>query len=452
MKYSPKFKVLSLVILISFLVLTVGFSFYPTQASQTPGSKGKVTLRGGGLDKSDFEAFEKKTGYKLVYTPQPYDSMEQFMTAVVSGTAPDAYYGYWDWVLPLASLNLIRPLDSYISKSKDITLNDFLPFTIKWFEWEKKHYALPWDVNFDIMFWNKDIFEQAGMDPDRAPRTWDEFLKYVKALTKYDSKGQITQLGFLLTPWNSKQAVENFMYQLGVGWIDAHGNSLALNSKVKKAVDLVVQLAKLGGAGVQDKLSKDSQISFDKGNVALYIDDAIWRQRDVFRNVAKLNYDITLLPTPDTKTKQVARGYATGALFLPNNTKNPEGGMEVIKYFATELPMNWLNESWKLNKKNPTPYYVSYKKAFEFSKTTMIPNFQDPIARNYYTKRTQFIEKNVDWSVRSNTINYWEIINPTWDKIVNLKISPAQGLLEIDKLLKNAQKEYLKKKAASKKK
>jgi|GEM_PF-6505576 len=452
MKFLSRKKVFVWLLVCAFL-LTSLLTIQAPQASQTkPGSKGKVTLRGGGLDKSDFENFEKKTGYTLVYTPQPYDSMEQFIAAVVSGTAPDGYYGYWDWVLPLASMGLIRPLDPYVSKSKDITFNDFLPFAIKWFEWEGKHYAFPWDVNFDVLFWNRDLFEQAGLNPDRPPRTWDEFLKYIKMLTKYDSKGQIVQLGFLLTPWNSKQAVENFMYQLGVGWVDAYGKSLALNPKVRKAVDMVVQLAKLGGAGVKDKLAKDVQISFDKGNVALYIDDAIWRQRDVFRNVPKLNYDIALLPTPDTKTKQVARGYATGALFLPANTKNPEGGFEVIKYFATELPMTWLQESWKQNKKNPTPYYVSYKKAFDFAKKNMIPFFQDPIAKRYYTKRTQFIEKNVDWKVQSSTLNYWEVINPIWDKIVNLEISPAEGLVQIDKLLQNAYKDYLKKRAAQRSK
>ena len=46
--------------------------------------------------------------------------------------------------------------------------------------------------------WNKDHFKEAGLDPEKPPRTWDEFRDYAKKLTKKDAQGNITRVGYAI--------------------------------------------------------------------------------------------------------------------------------------------------------------------------------------------------------------------------------------------------------------
>lgn len=47
-------------------------------------------------------------------------------------------------------------------------------------------YSLPWIIGGSNLFWNKDLFEQAGLDPDTPPDTLEEFLSYAQAITALD--------------------------------------------------------------------------------------------------------------------------------------------------------------------------------------------------------------------------------------------------------------------------
>ena len=46
--------------------------------------------------------------------------------------------------------------------------------------------------------WNKDHFKEAGLDPEKPPKTWDEFRDYAKKLTKRDAQGNITRVGYAI--------------------------------------------------------------------------------------------------------------------------------------------------------------------------------------------------------------------------------------------------------------
>jgi len=60
-------------------------------------------------------------------------------------------------------------------------------------------YVLPTATNGTVLIYNKAMFEEAGLDPDTPPATWDEFIEAAKALTQRDSSG-ITRAGFVPSP------------------------------------------------------------------------------------------------------------------------------------------------------------------------------------------------------------------------------------------------------------
>jgi ABC-type glycerol-3-phosphate transport system substrate-binding protein len=59
---------------------------------------------------------------------------------------------------------------------------------------------LPWTSDVYALFWNKDLFRAAGLDPERPPQTMEELAGYAARLTARDAKGNLVQIGFLPDP------------------------------------------------------------------------------------------------------------------------------------------------------------------------------------------------------------------------------------------------------------
>src|SRR5205823_4634845 len=79
-----------------------------------------------------------------------------------------------------------------------------------------KTYALPWgaDPNFAFV-WNKALFREVGLDPERPPRTLDELRQYARKLTKIDAQGHIVRLGFVPWEYEFPNAMFTFGYAFG---------------------------------------------------------------------------------------------------------------------------------------------------------------------------------------------------------------------------------------------
>ena len=56
-------------------------------------------------------------------------------------------------------------------------------------------WGVPFQRSTIVLYWNKDAFREAGLDPERGPANWDEHVAFGKKLTKRDSSGNATQWG-----------------------------------------------------------------------------------------------------------------------------------------------------------------------------------------------------------------------------------------------------------------
>lgn len=126
----------------------------------------------------------------------PYEQQTQlFLAALSAGTAPD-----------VISLDIVlHPYFNSIGAFLDITDRiNALPFRdampdgmLHLGSKDGRYYAIPYTVDLSGLVWNKDLFREAGLDPERPPETWDELIEYAQVLTKdFDNDGQIDQYGF----------------------------------------------------------------------------------------------------------------------------------------------------------------------------------------------------------------------------------------------------------------
>ena len=84
------------------------------------------------------------------------------------------------------------------SDGGDEFINDFVEsFMIDSFV-DGKIYSIPFQRSVNILYYNKDMFAAAGLDPETPPTTWEELINYAKKLTLHDDKGNVTQWGVAL--------------------------------------------------------------------------------------------------------------------------------------------------------------------------------------------------------------------------------------------------------------
>lgn len=133
---------------------------------------------------------------------------QKLMTSIVGNVAPDVInqdrFTLSDW----ASKGAFRPLDDLMQRDagKD-PLNprpdQYYPATWNEACYQGKVYGIPLGADDRVLYYNKKIFREnadklraAGCDPDRAPRTWSELLKYSRALTEWNPDGTLKRIGF----------------------------------------------------------------------------------------------------------------------------------------------------------------------------------------------------------------------------------------------------------------
>ncbi|RMF84979.1 MAG: ABC transporter substrate-binding protein, partial [Nitrospinota bacterium] len=113
-------------------------------------------------------------------------------------------------VLSLRAMDATIPLDDYIkAEGGEAFLEQFFPAFFGNAKVEGHIYSFPFQRSTPILYWNKDAFREeaaalkkAGLDPNRAPKTWDELVAYAKILTKRED-GEVKRYGVIIPGgWN----------------------------------------------------------------------------------------------------------------------------------------------------------------------------------------------------------------------------------------------------------
>lgn len=110
------------------------------------------------------------------------EAFKQKMTTVMqSGEPPDLFQTWGGGVLAVyADAGMVKDLSPALEQDgwADSIAESALNLTVV----DGKHYGVPWRINLAGMWYNKELFEQAGLDPESPPETWSELLDAVEAL------------------------------------------------------------------------------------------------------------------------------------------------------------------------------------------------------------------------------------------------------------------------------
>lgn len=239
---------------------------------------------------------------------------QKLMTAIVGKTPPDLInqdrFTIGDWASRGTFMDLTPLIERDRSEPDGVRPKDYYEPCWKEATYESKVYAIPNSTDDRILFYNKTLFREAGLDPNRPPRTWEELLDCAKKLTKKDKYGSIRQIGFIPNWGNSWLYL--YSWQNGGEFMSPDGRTCTMDNR--ESVDALKYMVRvydaLGGAQKVDQFQSGFQgYSLDPfltGKVAMKI-DCDQAANNIARFNPDLNFGVAPAPVPQERLTQTAQ-------------------------------------------------------------------------------------------------------------------------------------------------
>ena len=197
------------------------------------------------------------------------------MTMIAAGTPPDIFRVGPDYVPNMIQKKILMPLDDFIEKSEAFKLEDFFPQVLWKYRFDGEIigkgpvYGFGTDWSPDrTLFFNKDIFDEAGITYPAESLNWEEFRDIAKRLTV--RKGRRKRFGCLL----SSGDISLFVYQNGGRVFSEDGRRCLLDSpEAIEAFQFLIELKvkdKVIPSGSELRESNQLQL-FQTGRLGMFL-------------------------------------------------------------------------------------------------------------------------------------------------------------------------------------
>lgn len=258
--------------------------------------------------------------------------------------------------LPQAAANGIEQnLQPFIDRDQ-LDTTRFWPFTWNQTLYEGDSYGIPFETDVRVLFYNRTLFEQAGLDPDKPPTTWAELEEYADRLDVIGEDGKLERMAFL--PLQGNVNAELWAQASGHTWVQ-DGKPVLNDPTVVDTLNWIkTWVDRYGGwQAVQDFRSTfgaETDDAFMSGKVAMIVDVAgynsflnFYRPSIVLADGSSVRMDWGVAPIPNNGTPtSISGGFA---LSIPTGSDNPEAAWEFIKCATSpEAQVSWGRDTYAI--------------------------------------------------------------------------------------------------------
>jgi multiple sugar transport system substrate-binding protein len=342
------------------------------------------------------EMFEAENpDIKVTQQTFPYDNYNtKVASSVPSGEGPNVINLYYGWLPKYIDAGYLQPLpesafSSETIKSEFFSLVDAAKFN-------GSYYALPTAVRSLALFWNKDLFKAAGLDPEKPPKTTEDLIKYAKLLTKTDKDGNYLQTGLTmqLTGQLHHWLREVLVRQFGGTPYNTDSTKIMYNSQAGyDAFKFFTELSTVEKIGMPNFMT-DDVTAFKAGAMGMTIDGSF--RLGTLDKLDTLNYGVSELPSMNGVNYNFASFWANGITNFTEG-KKLEASIKFLKFLTSDTAMTmWLKNIGEL------PAKKSLAMTDEFSND---PKFGPFIRGLEYANATKFIDEKAQ---RKVWIDAWD--------------------------------------------
>ncbi|MFO1399372.1 MAG: ABC transporter substrate-binding protein [Burkholderiales bacterium] len=284
---------------------------------------------------ADFEKENPGIKLKPIYSGSYQESITKALTAVKSGEPPVMSILLSTDMFTLIDEDAIVPFDTLLKTPDDQAwLKSFYPAFMENSQTGGKTWGIPFQRSTIVLYYNKEMFKEAGLDPNKAPATWNEMTQYAQKLTKRDASGKVTQWGVQIPssgfPYWLFQglAIQNGVNLMNQAGTEVYYDKPEVIGALQYWVDLVNKY-KVHPEGIVEwgTTPKD----FFERKVAM-----IWTTTGNLTNIktnAKFDFGVAMLPA----SKQ--RGSPTGGgnfyIFAKSTPAQRDAALKFIKWVTT---------------------------------------------------------------------------------------------------------------------
>ncbi|OOE12844.1 ABC transporter substrate-binding protein [Fictibacillus arsenicus] len=371
----------------------------------------------------DYNASQDKVFIKHTFLPWG-DIWTKNLAAIAAGNPPDVIINDINSVSHRAKNNQAENLSKYINNAD--FKNKFYPELWKTVEYEGDPYAVPFNTDTRLLFYNKKAFKEAGLDPNKPPETWEELEAYAKKLDKKDG-GKYERIGFY--PLWGSFGPESWMMNAdnGEGYIDKDGDvAIATKEKVKALNWIKSWNDRIGNENInayKADFGSEQSNPFIAGKVAMMIDVGTFYTQ--IRDYGKdMDFGVAPIPAVSKNEKNWSQGGGFVAE-IPKGSKNPDEAWKFIEYLTdTEAQTYWATENFD---------NVANIKAAEKAQSLL-----EGKDKEVYGATVKNMEVTKLHPVPVNAPDYQSKINPTIDAVLLGERKAEEALKEAEKSVKQS--------------
>lgn len=252
---------------------------------------------------------------------------QKLMTLIGSGTAPDIIY-LNEWTYVFANKGALEPLDEYVARDNFDT-SVYPESLLTPLRFEDKLYAFPQEISPYCMYYNKTMFQNAGVPLPADDWTWDEFYEAAKQLTDPEKK-----IYGYRHPGNWADQDLNWISTAGVTFDTSGTEQKGLETP--EALEALQFLYKMV---VEDKVSPNPAELTSMGKTA----DSMFQNQQVAMQAAglwmlpqyaaeELDFEWDVVRFPKNKTQNVKAGVLNWG--ISSSSKHKDEAWELLKYLV----------------------------------------------------------------------------------------------------------------------
>jgi len=279
------------------------------------------------LMRSLLDKFEKENpGIKVKLQQLSWDyGFDKIILSIAAGNAPDVCELGTDWVPKFSSSDVLLDITDDVQDIKD-----------QYMLWEPTYYegriyGAPWLAGTRVMFYNRDLFFKAGLNPDKPPTTWNELLECAKAIDRLAP--DIYGFGiFAAEPYAPWQEFLPFAWGNGGRVLSKDLTKVEINSpEVAEALEFYSDLKQYSIVDRQPQINT----MFAQEKVGIQM-SGFWNFKLIPRFNPKLNFGVALLPKP-SKRKGFPAAFAGGEIFvILKDSPHAKEALKLIKFLIKE--------------------------------------------------------------------------------------------------------------------
>ncbi|MBE3577627.1 MAG: sugar ABC transporter substrate-binding protein [Limnochordales bacterium] len=275
------------------------------------------------ITEAQIKAFEAShPNIKIDWTNVPSGYASKLLAMIAAGEAPDVFWSSYTDIPMWVNRGVLLDLKPYMDKDKQFQSwkNDYIPILLQGFEYEGGIYGLPNAFNAILLYYNADMFDQAGIKRPDSSWTWEQFIQVAMRLTGPDRYGYADRGEWMHWVWQAGGEV------ISSDRTRALINQSAAIEGLKFAQDLMHRFR------VQpppNALTVSALEMFARGQIAMYGDGG-WKFPSFMEGQLKFDWGVGVWPK---KVREATRVLFDGGVVFAG-TKHPQEAWEFVKWYS----------------------------------------------------------------------------------------------------------------------